>query len=296
MPRPLWKGSIAFGLVQIPVGLYSATESDDIALHLLDKRDFAPVGYERINKSNGKKVPWNDVIRGYEYRKGEYVALSDAELVEANVEATQTIDILDFVNIDDVDPMYFDKPYYVAPVKAGRKAYALLRETLKRSSKAAIAKVVIRTRQHVAALLPRGAALVLILLRFEHEIRPAKGLELPENNLKKLGVTPKEISMAERLVSDMVGEFRPEKYRDEYRDDLLALVKRKAKAGEVNTPSPAAHKPKPKQTAQVIDLMELLKRSMNGKAAQRQTKRPSAQTKKPARKVRPARAAMRKSA
>jgi DNA end-binding protein Ku len=293
MPRSLWKGSIAFGLVQIPVGLYPATESDDIALHMLDKRDFSPVGYERINKSNGKKVPWDDVVRGYEYRKGKYVALSEAELVEANVEATQTIDILDFVSAEDIEPVFFDRPYYVAPVKSGRKAYGLLRETLKRSGKAAIAKVVIRTRQHVAALLPRGAALVLILLRFGHEIRPAKGLELPENNLKKLGVTPKEISMAERLVGDMVGKFEPEKYRDEYRDDLLALIKKKAKAGEVNTPSRATHKPQARKTAQVIDLMELLKQSVNGKHGHADAKRTSTRAKKPARK---ARSTLRKSA
>jgi DNA end-binding protein Ku len=293
MPRSIWKGSISFGLVQIPVGLYAAEEPDELSFHLLDARDFSPVGYERINKSTGKKVDWDHTVKGYEYRKGEFVVLSDRDFEEANVEATQTIDILDFVDLDDINPMYFDKPYYVAPTKPGRKAYALLREVLKRSQKAGIAKVVIRTRQHMAALVPREDALVLLLLRFSHELRSSDGLDLPESNLKKLGVSPKELSMAEKLVEGMVGHFEPEKYHDEYRDDLLGLIETRAKAGELNQVVEHAPKSKPRKTAQVIDLMELLQKSVSSKAG-RAERRPT-KSKSAARKSKP-RHPMRKSA
>lgn len=268
MPRSIWKGSIAFGLVQIPVSLYPAEEPDELSFHMLDRRNFAPVGYERVNKETGRKVEWKDIVKGYEHAKGEYVVLTDEDFEAANVEATHTIDISDFVEVREIDPMYFDKPYYVAPTKAGRKAYALLRETLRRSEKAGIAKVVIRTRQHIAALMPRGDALTLMLLRFGHELREPDNLDLPEKNLKKLGVSPKELTMAEKLVEGMVGEFKPERYHDEYRDDLLKLIKKKAKAGEINeVPEHQPKKPAPRKTAQVIDLMELLKQSVDGSAA-----------------------------
>ena len=264
MPRSIWKGSIAFGLVQIPVSLYPAEEPDELSFHMLDRRNFAPVGYERVNKETGRKVEWKDIVKGYEHAKGEYIVLTDQDFEAANVEATHTIDISDFVDVREIDPVYFDKPYYVAPTKAGRKAYALLRETLRRSEKAGIAKVVIRTRQHIAALMPRGDALALVLLRFGHELREPDNLDLPEKNLKRLGVSPKELTMAEKLVEGMVGEFKPDRYHDEYRDDLMKLIKKKAKAGEINeVPKHQPKKAAPRKSAQVIDLMELLKQSVD---------------------------------
>ncbi|HEV8245606.1 MAG TPA: Ku protein, partial [Polyangiaceae bacterium] len=180
MPRAIWKGSIAFGLVQIPVALHSAEEPDELSFDLLDRRDLAPIGYERINKRTGRKVEWKNVVKGYEYRDGKYVVVTDADFEQANVEATHTIDIEQFVDLAAVDALYFERPYYLSATKAGRKAYALLRETLDKARKVAVCKVVIRTRQHLALVMPWHDALVLMLLRFDHELREPSGLDLPE--------------------------------------------------------------------------------------------------------------------
>jgi DNA end-binding protein Ku len=279
MPRPIWNGSISFGLVQIPVGLYPAEQQDELSLTLLDRHDMAPVGYDRINKQTGAKVDWKDIVKGYEYGKGRYVVLTDEDLKAANVEATQTIDIVAFVDPDQIDTMYFDRPYYLAPTKQGRKAYAVLRETLRDSHRVGIAKVVIRTRQHLALLRVQDDRLVLQLLRFAHELRSPDELEVPGHNLKELGVTSSEISMAKQLVEGMVTSWKPSQYHDEYRDDLMARIESKAKAGEINvvaeTPAPKAAR----RRAQVIDLAELLKRSVEqrrGKGAPRGRGRPGA--------------------
>src|SRR3546814_736238 len=174
MPRAIWKGAISFGLVHIPVELYPAESQSGLDLDLLDRRDFAPVGYKRYNKETGKEINWNDIVKGYEYEKGQYVVLSEEDLKRANVEATQTIDILAFVDAEEIAPIYFEQPYYLAPIKGGDKAYVLLRETLKRAGKIGVAQVVIRTKQRLAALLPMENAVVLNLLRYGDEIRPLK--------------------------------------------------------------------------------------------------------------------------
>jgi DNA end-binding protein Ku len=263
MARAIWTGTVGFGLVQIPVALHSAEDSSELEMTLLDRHDFSPVGYERINKRTGKPVKWEDIVKGHEHRDGKYVVLTDQDFEEANVEATKQIDILDFVELSEIDPRYIERPYYLVPQKAGKKSYALLRETLRRTGKAGIGKVVIRTRQHLAAVVAQERALVLILLRFSDELRSDDALELPPTNLKTLGVTPKEIQMAERLVEGMVGKFEPEKYEDEYRRDLTRLIRRKAKAGELNrVPDVSKRKSKPAPTAQVIDLADLLAKSV----------------------------------
>ena len=177
--RPIWKGTINFGLVNIPVALYSAEADNSIDFDLLDKRDFSRVRYRRVNEKTGREVPWDEIVKGYEYKKGEYVALTDDDFLKANVEATQSIDILDFVDAADISPIYFDKPYYLVPLKNGQRAYALLREVLKRTGKVGIARVVIRTRQHLAALLADGPVLILNLLRFSHELRDPSTLDVP---------------------------------------------------------------------------------------------------------------------
>lgn len=265
MARAIWTGTVGFGLVQIPVALHSAEDSSELEMTLLDRRDFSPVGYERINKRTGKPVTWEDIVKGHEHRDGKYVVLTDQDFEEANVEATKQIDILDFVELSEIDPRYIERPYYLVPQKAGKKSYALLRETLRRTGKAGIGKVVIRTRQHLAAVVAQERALVLILLRFSDELRDDKELELPATNLKTLGITPKELQMAERLVSGMVGAFEPEKYEDEYRRDLTRLIQRKAKAGEVNTvPETSKRKSKPAPAANIIDLADLLAKSVAG--------------------------------
>jgi DNA end-binding protein Ku len=263
MPRSIWNGSISFGLVQIPVGLYPAEQQDELSLTMLDKNDMSPVGYDRINKKTGEKVEWKDIVKGYEYGKGEYVVLTDEDLKAANVEATQTIDIVAFVDPAEIDAMYFDRPYYLAPVKQGRKAYAVLRETLRDSDKVGIAKVVIRTRQHLALLRVQDERLVLQLLRFAHELRSPDELEVPGKNLKSLGVSPREIAMAKQLVEGMVEPWEPSQYHDEYRDDVMARIESKAKAGEINVVSETPAAKAPRRRAQVIDLAELLKRSVD---------------------------------
>ncbi len=264
--RAIWKGSIAFGLVQIPVELHVAEESDELSVRQLDKHDFSPIGYDRINKRTGKKVAWEDIVRGFEWDKDEYVVLSDEELASANVEATHTIDILAFVDDGDVDPVYFEKPYYVTPTKQGQKAYALLRATMAKNKQIGVAKVVIRTRQHLAALMPSGDALTLVTLRFAHELRDTKALALPGRSLEKLGVSDAEMRMAETLVRGMHDEWKPEQYKDTFRDDVMALVEKKVKAGAVNTVAELPrerHEAKPKSN--VVDLMDMLKRSLGEK-------------------------------
>jgi DNA end-binding protein Ku len=264
MPRAIWSGSLGFGLVQIPVTLHPAEQADELSLTLLDKRDFSPVGYERINKKTGKEVDWADTVKGYESAPGKYVVLTEHDFAEANPKSTHQIDILDFVDLADIDPHYIDKPYLVVPEKYGKKSYALLREALKRSGKAGIAKLVLRTRQHLCAVIPHGRALSLLILRFADELRDGSDLELPEANLKKLGITSKELDMAEKLISGMVGEWQPEKYRDDYRKDLLSLIHARAKAGDVNnltkTPKKAA---KTSKSAKVVDLVALLSQSVS---------------------------------
>jgi DNA end-binding protein Ku len=284
MPRAIWTGTVGFGLVQIPIALHTAEDRAELDMTLLDKRNFSPVGYERVNKKTGKPVAWENIVKGYEHSSGKFVVLTDRDFEEANVEATRQIDIQDFVEFADVDPRYIERPYYMAPLKAGKKSYALLRETLRRTGKAGIGKVVIRTRQHLAAVVAHDEALVLVLLRFADELRDAKDLDLPSTNLKTLGVTPKELSMAERLVEGMTTDFQPEKYEDEYRRDLMRLIQRKVKAGQLNTiPEAAERRAKPAAAANVVDLAELLAQSVAG--AKSKPQHAAANDHKPVRKA-----------
>jgi DNA end-binding protein Ku len=267
MARAIWSGTVGFGLVQIPVTVHGAEDKDELDMHMLDRRDFSPIGYERVNKKTGKEVAWKDIVKGYEHAKGEYVVLTDEDFKRANSEASSQIDISDFVEFSEIDPRYFDRPYYLAPQKNGKKAYALLREILQRTGKAGIGKVVLRTRQHLAAIVAHERTLLLVLLRFADELRKESDLDLPESNLKKLGITEKELAMAEKLVSGMVEPFKPDKYEDKYRSDLMKLIQRKVKAGEVNQlPSGKkvpAERPAPKQE---LDLSALLAQSLQGGA------------------------------
>jgi DNA end-binding protein Ku len=262
MARSLWKGSIAFGLVQIPVALYSAEKTDELSLDWLDKRDLSPVGYERVNKRTGRKVEWSDIVKGYEHADGEYVILSDQDIEEANVEASHTLEIDRFVEIADVDTVYFERPYYVAPDKGAGKAFTLLFETLEKSGKAAVAKYVVRTRQHIGLIFPKDGTLVLMQLRYDYELRAPSSLDLPKTS-KASGITAKERQIAKSLVESMSGKWEPEVYHDEYRDDLMALIKRRVKAGEVNTiPEKTPRKRERKAASNVVDLVALLKQSL----------------------------------
>jgi DNA end-binding protein Ku len=225
---------------------------------LLDKRDFARIRYRRVNEKTGREVPWEQIIKGYEYDTDEYVALSDEDFVQANVEATQTIAITDFVGAHDVSPIYYDKPYFLESSKNGFRAYALLREVLKKTGKVGIAKVVIRTRQHLAMLFADGPRLILNLLRFPNELREASALAIPKNSAKNAAVSTQEMKMAERLVETMVSEWKPEKYHDEYRRSMKIITKQSEAGPKVIKPRrPWRRRP----SAAVIDIMHLLRQS-----------------------------------
>jgi DNA end-binding protein Ku len=260
--RAFWKGAISFGLVYIPVELHSATHSATIDLDYLDQRDFAPVGYQRYNKKTGKLVEWKNIVRGYQYKKGQYVALSDEDFRRANAKASQTIEIMSFTEAANITPEYFETPYYVAPQKGGQKVYALLREALKRSGKVAVANVVVRTRQHLAAVFPEDDLLILNTLRFADEIRAAEDMDVAVPGSKSAGLSAKEISMAEKLIEDMSAPWRPEEYHDTYREDLMKRIREKVRNKETHTLTEASKDAKPKQSAEVIDLMAVLQQSL----------------------------------
>lgn len=271
MSRIIWKGAISFGLVNIPVVVKPAARANALDLDMLDRRDMAPVGYQRINKHTGKVIDSDDIVKGYQYEKDEYVLLSDEDFRQANVEATQTVDIVSFVEAASIPPYYYDTPYYLEPDKRGERGYALLHETMRKTGRAALALVVLRNRQHLAALLVVGNALVLNTMRFADEVLPIEDLSLPKGKGKG-GATPKEVEMASRLVEDMSEDWKPEQYRDTYRDDLLARIHAKVKAGKTHLLTPASDEAAPaSKGAKVIDMMALLKQSIGqrGKAAAR---------------------------
>src|SRR3954462_6532287 len=264
MARGLWKGAISFGLVNVPVELYSAQKrSADIDLTMLDKRDMAPVGYKRVNKATGKEVPWEDVVKGYEYQDDKYVVLSTEDFRRANPEASKTVDIVGFVDLEDIAPLYFETPYYLAPGKRGEKAYALLRDAMAKAGKAGIATVVIRTKQSLAAVVAQDEALVLNTLRYHKELKTAEDLEIPEK-LKGHKPSSKELDMALTLIEDMADEWKPEKYHDTYHEDLLKRIEEKIKAGETEEITEPEKEEREPKRAEVVDLMALLKKSVEG--------------------------------
>ncbi len=276
MPQMIWKGHISFGLVSIPVALYPAEIREDMDFTLLDEKDMSPIGYRKINKRTGEEVPRERITRGFEYADGHYVIVSDEELRRANPERTQRIDILYFADPAEIDPRYYDRPYYLEPVAKNEKGYALLREALHKTGKVAIASVVIRTRQYVAAVIAEESVIVLNLLRYASELRDPARLHLPGKNFKALGISEKEVRMAEQLVDEMAEPWDPTKHKDEYREELMAFIRKRAKAGEIEE---IAEPEEPrKKRAEIIDIMTLLKRSVEkaGKGRPRARGRQSA--------------------
>lgn len=261
MPHAIWRGTISFGLVTIPVSVMAAEQPRELAFHLLDERDMAPVKNRRVNSSTGEEVPWDSVVKGYEVEEGRWVIVTDDDMRAANVEATQTIDVLAAVCADEIDPEYFDKPYYLQPEKAGRKAYALLRDSLTRAGRVAVAKVVIRTRQRLAALVPDGDVILLEILRYPYELRAVSDLELPAVGAKQAQPTKAEADLADQLVATISQKFDAEapEYRDTYHDDLLAMIHKKAEGDQIAVPPPPAEGGEGK----VVDIVELLKASLD---------------------------------
>jgi len=288
--RTLWKGAITFGLVHIPIGLYSATAESGIDFDWLDKRTMDPVGYKRVNKKTGEEVAKDDIVKGVKVPGGDYVVLTPEEIAKAYPRTTQTIDIEAFVDADEVPFVYLERPYYVAPINKGEKVYALLREALKQTNKVGIARVVIQTKQHLAVLIPCGPALILNLLRWGGEIRAWDDLQLPPSDAKAAGVREPELKMARQLIEGMTEHWSADRFRDSFREEILTLVEAKARAGQTEHVEPV-EKEAAGGGADVIDLTELLKRSLRGGKAAAQA--PAAA---PARKAPARAAAARKSA
>lgn len=262
--RTLWKGAISFGLVHIPVTLHSATAENRMKFNLLDKSSMTRVGNQQVNKATGETMQREEIVKGFEVEKDQFVVLTPDEIKAALPRSTQTIDIEAFVDREQIPSVYFNKPYYVSPAgKGGQKPFALLRETLERTGKVGIAKVVISTKQHLAMLLPDGQGLVLNLLRWSDEVRDTAGLAWPGADVK---VSAAELKMAGQLVDAMAGDWQPDLFHDEFREKLMALVEEKAKAGGLQQATPLPGEDV-QESAEVIDLTELLRRSLKGNAA-----------------------------
>ncbi|MDQ8188427.1 Ku protein [Pelagicoccus sp. SDUM812002] len=291
MARAIWKGSISFGLVNIPVSLFSAEQRSDIQFRMIDSRNNSRVRYERINESSGEEVPWNAVVKGYEYEDDKYVLLSDDEMEKVSPEATKTIDIEDFIDLESIDSLYFDKPYYLEPGKHGEKSYLLLAKALRSSGKAGVARVVIRTRQHLCAILSRDGHLVIELLRFPQELRDLQDFAAPDANLKRNKLSKREIGMATQLIDSMTIEWDPERYRDDYREKLLDWINEKVSEGKLNpAPDALSEEEDDDSPSKVVDLMDYLKRSVESRQKEsspkkKRTAKKKKTTKKAARKT-----------
>ena len=270
--RAIWKGSISFGLVNVPVSLFTATRQEELKFHLLRASDLSPINYKRVAELDGKEVPWEQIVKGYEYEKGKYVVLKDDDFKRVDVEATQTIDIVDFVDAAEINPIFFQKPYYLEPQKGGDRVYHLLREALQTSGRTGIAKVVIKTRQHLAAIKPNGELLALELMHFAAEIVDPSDLRVPAAGR----TARREQEMAQNLIDQMTVKWDPARYTDDYRSALLELIERKVEQG--GRVAPTAARPARGQ-GKVIDLMAALKQSLDEAAQTRRTKsRPATKT------------------
>lgn len=275
--RAIWTGSITFGLVNIPVALQTASRSEDLKFKLLRNGDLSPVNYKRVAELDGKEVPWDQIVKGYEYEKGKFVVLKDEDFKRVDLEATDTIDIVDFVEVAQINPVYFYKPYYLEPLKGGGGSYHLLREVLAETEKAGIAKVIIKTRQHLAAVKANGDLLVLELMRFADELVDPARISIPAE--KRLGA--RELKMAKTLVNQMSEQWDPERYTDEYRSALMKLIDKKIAGGGKELPGGGSRSKK--RATNVIDLAAVLQQSL--KDASPGKKAASARKKKPRKKA-----------
>jgi DNA end-binding protein Ku len=265
MPRALWKGAISFGLVHIPVALYPAAREHRVDFDWLDRKTMKPVGYKRVNKATGREVSKDDIVKGVEVSDGQYVLLGDEEIRTALPRTTQTVEILGFVEGGQIAPGFFERPYVLAPVARGEKVYVLLREALRKSGRIGIARVVVQTKQHLAVLFSDGDALRLNTLRWADELRSADDLGLPGHD-KKNAPAARELEMAEKLIEQMSIDWKPERYEDHFRKEVLAMVDRKRAKRDVKEVEPV-EAPANSKGADVIDLTELLKRSLQGRSA-----------------------------
>jgi DNA end-binding protein Ku len=275
MARSLWSGAISFGLLNIPISVMSAKDEDPISFDLLDKRDFGRIGYKKYNKTTGKEVTQKEIVKGYEYEPEQYVVIEDEDFKKANPRATETIDIEDFVNLDEVDPLLLEKPYFLVPGKRGEKGYVLLRRVLQETKKVAVGRVVMHKKQRLVAVMARGNYLIMEVLRYANEILAPEETALLSEKVNEVKISKRELEMAEELVEGMTSEWDPKKYKDTYREDMLKLIDQKIKTGGVESPEPEKTEEVVSNT-QVIDLMPLLKKSLEV-ASKKGKRRPAKQ-------------------
>lgn len=281
MARPIWNGILSFGLLNVPVQLFSGERSVDLHFRMLDSRDQNPIRYERVNAETGEEVPWKEIVKAFEYSKGNYVVIDEEEMRSAVPAATETVEIEAFVDREEISPLYFERPYYLVPGKKAEKAYVLLREVLRKSNKVGIAKVVIRTRQYLSALMPMDNALVLDLMRFSQEIVAADEFKLP-GAASEYRISPKEMEMATQLLESMTTQWKPEDYRDDFRDTLRKLIDARVakRTGKKIKAVEAESKAAPGATTNVVDFMSLLKKSLAAKGKEAPSKKTRAAPRK----------------
>jgi DNA end-binding protein Ku len=263
MARPIWSGTLSFGLLNVPVSLMTGERSVDLHFRMLDSRSNTPVRYERVNAETGEEVPWKEIVKAFEYAKGSYVVLEPEDIKSASSEGREVVDVKAFVDAESIGPEYFEKPYFLVPGKKAEKGYVLLRETLKRTGKIGIARVVIRTREYLSAVMPRGDALMLMLLRYPQELVDAGDYKIPEGKASEYRVSDKEIQMAEQLIESMSDDWKPDDYRDEFRDRLRKVIEKRMKSkGVVTPPSDEEAETPENATTNVVDFMSLLQQSL----------------------------------
>lgn len=281
MARPIWTGTLSFGLLNIPVKLMTGERRVDLHFRMLDSRNKAPIRYERINEETGEEVPWKEIVKAFEYDKGNYVVIEEEDIAAAAPDHKETIDIDAFVDASEIGAEFYEKPYVLEPGKKAEKGYVLLREVLQRTGKVGVGRVVIRTREYLAAVLPKGDALVMMILRYAQEIVDPADYKLPEGSLARWKISSREVQMAEQLIESMSGEWKPETYKDDFRERLHKVIEQRVKAKKVVRGKAAEEGKLPENAAtNVIDFAELLKRSLEKKGGTREKERKSSAAKK----------------
>jgi len=286
MARPIWTGTLSFGLLNVPVSLMSGERNVDLHFRMLDSRDRKPIRFERVNADTGEEVPWKDIVKAYEYDKGSYVVLEEDDIRSAAPESHEAVEVETFVDAATIDPRYYEKPYLLVPAKKAEKGYVLLRETLRSTGKVGIARVVVRTREYLCAVMPHGDALVLMILRYPQELVDPDEYKLPSGSLAEYRINSKETAMAEQLIASMSGEWKPDEYHDEFRERLHTLLKKRIKAKGGTTKVEEEPAPREDDATNVVDFMSLLQKSLDAKkrtpaATRTATKKATAKVAKP---------------
>ncbi|MGA6539183.1 Ku protein [Stenotrophomonas sp. NPDC101269] len=265
MARPIWTGTLSFGLLNVPVSLMSGERKVDLQFRMLDSRDRKPIRFERVNADTGEEVPWKDIVKAYEYDKGSYVVLEEDDIRSAAPESHEAVEVETFVDAASIDPRFYEKPYLLVPAKKAEKGYVLLRETLRSTGKVGIARVVVRTREYLCAVMPHGDALVLMILRYPQELVDPEDYTLPTGSLADYRINSKETAMAEQLIASMSGDWQPEDYHDEFRERLHTLLKKRIKAKGGTTRVEEEPAPREDDATNVVDFMSLLQKSLDAK-------------------------------